>query len=134
LNVKQKKSAEKLFFVAQHLLWHEICYICHFGSLRGRSAILAVSLAIAHLAKPIGSAVTVILLRPYIMFIIIIVIITNSNKPVSAATILRPQPVDKAANHITIIQPNNNPVTLLHIVAKPRERVNRNFVINYHTM
>jgi hypothetical protein len=41
LNVKQKKSVKKLFFVARYLLWHEICYVCHFGSFRRRSAILA---------------------------------------------------------------------------------------------
>jgi hypothetical protein len=58
LNVKEKKSAEKLFFVAQYLLWHEICYICHFGRSAAPPAILAVSLADCHYCKPIGSART----------------------------------------------------------------------------
>jgi hypothetical protein len=61
----QEKSLEKFkynsmpnakyffeYFLAQDLL------VCHFGSLRAKSAILAVSLAIAHLAKPTGSAST----------------------------------------------------------------------------
>jgi hypothetical protein len=32
-------------------VWHKICYGCHFGRFRAISAILAVSLAIAHLAS-----------------------------------------------------------------------------------
>jgi len=32
-------------------VWHKICCNCHFGRKRAISAILAVSLAIAHLAN-----------------------------------------------------------------------------------
>jgi hypothetical protein len=49
---KRKNSLRKISPVSiWQLVWHEICSACHFGSFCPISAILAVSLAIAHLAN-----------------------------------------------------------------------------------
>jgi hypothetical protein len=125
---------EKIIFLAQDLL-------CRFGRRFGmrfaEAAILAgragqlpfwqfIWLADCHYCQPIGSAVTVILLRSYINFATVTIII-YSNKPVSAATILGPQSIyntiqlDSMSTNITT---DANPFTILHLLAKPMVIVN----------
>jgi hypothetical protein len=49
---KRKNSLRKISPASiWQLVWHEICSACHFGSFCPISAILAVWLAIAHLAN-----------------------------------------------------------------------------------